>query len=415
VSQSFRPGSSDFLRAEGERLLAYARNARLPDWGFGWLDSDGSLIADDTVHTYITARMTHVFSLALLLGHDWAAEYVDHGIRALTGPLHDDEYGGWFTATDRAGCPLADEKAAYPHVFVVLAAASATIAGRPGARDLLARALGVIEQRFREPESSLLREKWDRGWRALDSYRGGNSNMHAIEALLAASDATGDPALAEQALEIADFFANTVARRAQWRVVEHFDENWSPMWTYNQEHPADPFRPYGATIGHGIEWSRLLVHLRTVRPDVHWLLPAARQLFSSAQHDGWNADGHEGFLYTVDWDGKPVVSERLHWVLAEAVGAAAVMYRVTGDPEYQRRYDEWWQWAEDHFVDRQAGSWHHELDVAGKPASTVKKGKADIYHAFQATLLPVAPLTASLASALRDARSTGTQSPTPQN
>jgi mannose/cellobiose epimerase-like protein (N-acyl-D-glucosamine 2-epimerase family) len=63
------------LRAEGERLLAFARNARLPGWGFGWLDSHGSPLADDTVHTYVTARMTHVFSLAALLGHSWAAEY----------------------------------------------------------------------------------------------------------------------------------------------------------------------------------------------------------------------------------------------------------------------------------------------------------------------------------------------------
>jgi sulfoquinovose isomerase len=401
VAQSFRPGSPDYLTAEGERLLAFARNARLPEWGFGWLDSDGSLVDDNTVHTYLTARMTHVFSLAVLLGHEWAAEYADHGISALTGPLHDDEYDGWFTATDRAGRPLADEKAAYPHMFVVLAAASATIAGRPRAADLLTRALGIVQRRFREPDSALLREKWDRKWSSLDTYRGANSNMHAIEALLAASDATSDPALAYQALEIADFLANTVARRAHWRVVEHFDENWLPVWRYNQDHPADPFRPYGATVGHGIEWSRLLIQLSTVRPDTEWLLPAARQLFSRAQHDGWNSDGHEGFLYTVDWVGKPVVTERLHWVLAEAIGAAAVMRRVTGDPEYERFHDQWWQWAEDHFIDRQAGSWHHELDAEGNPASKVKKGKADIYHAFQATLLPVLPLKASLASALR--------------
>jgi mannose/cellobiose epimerase-like protein (N-acyl-D-glucosamine 2-epimerase family) len=392
------------LRAEGDRLLAFARKARLPDWGFGWLDSDGSLLADNTVHTYITARMTHLFSLAALLGHEWAAEYADHGIAALIGPLHDEQFDGWHTATDRAGHPLADEKVAYSHVFVVLAAASATIAGRPGAAELLTRGLDVIERRFREPESGLLREKWDCGWRSLDTYRGGNSNMHAIEALLAASDATGDPALADQALQIAEFLANTVARSAQWRVVEHFDETWAPVWDYNQERPADPFRPFGATVGHGIEWSRLLMHLRAARPDSDWLLPAARQLFSRAQRDGWNADGHEGFLYTVDWAGKPVVSERLHWVIAEAVGAAAVMRAVTGDPEFQRRYDQWWQWAEDHFVDRHAGSWYHELDASGNPASTVKKGKADIYHAFQATLLPVLPLTASLASALCSAR-----------
>jgi mannose/cellobiose epimerase-like protein (N-acyl-D-glucosamine 2-epimerase family) len=405
MAQLPRPGSPAYLRVEGERLLAFARNARLPGWGFGWLDSHGSPLADDTVHTYITARMTHVFSLAALLGHAWAAEYADHGIAALSGPLHDDRHGGWHTATDRAGRPLADEKAAYPHVFVVLAAASAAMAGRPGAAELLADALGVIEGRFREPGSGLLREKWDRTWRSLDGYRGGNSNMHAIEALLAASDATGDQALAGQALQIADYLVNCVARRAEWRIVEHFDEDWSPVWRYHEDRPADPFRPFGATVGHGIEWSRLLLHLRAVRagaPD--WLLPAARELFGRAERDGWMADGHEGFVYTVDWAGSPVVAARLHWVLAEAVGAAAVMHRATGDPEYRLRYDEWWQWAEDHLVDRVAGSWHHELDVAGRPGSTVKKGKADVYHAFQATLLPALNLTPSLAAALQVAR-----------
>jgi mannose/cellobiose epimerase-like protein (N-acyl-D-glucosamine 2-epimerase family) len=404
MTQLPRPGSPAYLKAEGDRLLAFARNARLPGWGFGWLDSHGSPLADDTVHTYITARMTHVFSLAALQGLPWAAEYADHGIAALTGPLHDDLHDGWHTATDRAGRPLADEKVAYPHVFVVLAAASATIAGRPGAAELLAHALGIIEGRFREPGSGLLRERWDRTWTTLDGYRGGNSNMHAIEALLAASDATGDQALATQALQIADFLVNSMARRTDWRIVEHFDEDWSPIWRYHEERPADPFRPFGSTVGHSIEWSRLLVHLRTARADAPaWLLPAARELFGRAERDGWMADGHEGFVYTVDWAGAPVVTARLHWVLAEAVGAAAVMHRATGDPGYQLRYDQWWQWAEDHLVDRDAGSWHHELDVAGRPASTVKTGKADVYHAFQATLLPELPLTPSLAAALRPA------------
>lgn len=400
MTDGFRPGGPHYLVAEEERLLAFACRARLPAWGFGWLDSYGLPIDDDAVHTYITARMTHVFSLAVLLGHQWAAEYADHGVAALSGPLHDDRFGGWYTATDRAGRPLTDEKAAYPHVFVALAAASATIADRPGAPDLLGRALGVIEHRFREPGSGLLRERWDRSWHVLDAYRGGNANMHAIEALLAASDATGENGLADQALTIAEFFIDSLARRADWRIVEHFDENWSPAWGYNERHPAHPFRPFGSTVGHGMEWSRLLLHLRAARPDAEWLTPAARALFSRAAADGWSADGHEGFLYTVDWAGRPVVTERLHWVLAEAVGAAAVLHTVTGEHEYRLRYDEWWRWAEDHFVDRPAGSWRHELDAAGNPGATLKVGKADVYHAFQATLLPRLPVTASLASAI---------------
>jgi mannose/cellobiose epimerase-like protein (N-acyl-D-glucosamine 2-epimerase family) len=94
--------------------------------------------------------------------------------------------------------------------------------------ELLAHALGIIERRFREAGSGLLRERWDRTWRRLDGYRGGNSNMHAIEALLAASDATGDRALADQGVQIADYLVNSIARHAEWRVVEHFDEYWSP-------------------------------------------------------------------------------------------------------------------------------------------------------------------------------------------
>jgi sulfoquinovose isomerase len=412
MAQLSRPGSPEYVKAEGERLLAFARNARLPGWGFGWLDSRGAPMADDTVHTYITARMTHVFSLAALLGHAWAEEYADHGIAALTGPLRDERHGGWHTATDRAGRPLADEKVAYPHVFVVLGAASAAIAGRPRAAELLADALEVIEHRFREPGSALLREKWDRTWNVLDGYRGGNSNMHAIEALLAASDANGDRALADQALDIADHLANSVARQAHWRVVEHFDENWSPLWRYNETRPADPFRPFGFTVGHGIEWSRLLIHLRAARTNApDWLLPAAQSLFDRAVTDGWMADGHEGFVYTVDWAGNPVVPARLHWVIAEAVGAAAVLYQATGDPHYRERYDAWWQWAEDHLVDREAGSWHHELDAVGRPAATVKQGKADVYHAFQATLLPGLPPAPSIAAgAARTREQTGRMS-----
>ncbi|MFZ0042836.1 MAG: AGE family epimerase/isomerase, partial [Solirubrobacteraceae bacterium] len=153
-----------------------------------------------------------------------------------------------------------------------------------------------------------------------------------------------------------------------------------------------------------MEWSRLLVHLSAVGTDApDWLLPAARELFRRAEGDGWMSDGHEGFVYTVDWAGAPVVAARLHWVLAEAVGAAAVLDRATGDPEYRQRYEQWWQWAEDHLVDRDAGSWHHELDAAGRPTSTVKAGKADVYHAFQATLLPGLSLAPSLAAALRPA------------
>jgi hypothetical protein len=54
------------------------------------------------------------------------------------------------------------------------------------------------------------------------------------------------------------------------------------------------------------------------------------------------------------------------------------------------------------FIDRARGSWHHELSPANQPSSLTWSGKPDVYHAFQATLVPRLPQAPSFAVALRD-------------
>src|SRR5699024_11602937 len=119
--------------------------------------------------TWITARMTHVFSLAHLRGEATAGEKADHGVRALMDvPLRDAERGGWLdevpAGNDVPGSRERSQKSAYPHAFVVLAAATATVAGRPGARDLLTEALRVMEEHFWEESAGAVLERWDADW-----------------------------------------------------------------------------------------------------------------------------------------------------------------------------------------------------------------------------------------------------------
>ena len=45
--------------------------------------------------------------------------------------------------------------------------------------------------------------------------------------------------------------------------------------------------------------------------------------------DGWNADGEPGIVYTTDWNGKPVVHDRMHWTLAEAINTSSCLYHAT--------------------------------------------------------------------------------------
>jgi mannose/cellobiose epimerase-like protein (N-acyl-D-glucosamine 2-epimerase family) len=247
-------------------------------------------------------------------------------------------------------------------------------------------------------------EEWDESFSTLDPYRGVNANMHTVEALLAASDATGDRGLLDRALRIVTRVVHELGPRHDWRLPEHLDAQWTPRLDYNSTRPADPFRPYGATVGHWLEWARLALHLRaalgTSAPP--WLLEDAGSLFDASVREGWAVDGADGFVYTVDWDGQPVVRERMHWVAAEATATASALHAATGDASYDAWYTTWWDHIAEVFLDREQGSWHHELDPTNQPSATVWTGKPDTYHALQATLIPRLPLTPTLAAALRD-------------
>ena len=393
---------SRWLEAESDRLLTFSRASRHPSGGFAWLDGGGDPQLDRPVELWITCRMTHVFALGQLMGRPGCGPLVDHGIRALTGRFHDDENSGWYAAVAADG-PTSRQKTAYEHAFVVLAAASAATAGRPGAADLLDEAARGAATRFWDDEHGMVVEEWDQDWSTLDGYRGVNANMHTVEALLAASSATRDERLLQHALRIVTRVVHELARSHDWRIPEHFDDQWQPLLEYNADSPAHPFRPYGATIGHWLEWARLTLHLRAALGEdaaPGWMLDAARSLFDASVREGWSVDGAPGFVYTVDWDGHPVVRERMHWVAAEATAAAAALHRATGEDAYARWYETWWDHIAEVFLDPEDGSWRHELDPTNRASSLVWEGKPDTYHALQATLIPRLPLAPALAAAV---------------
>lgn len=397
------PEDRQRLADELDRLLRFAEASAHPDGGFAHLDDHGRPDPERPLELWITCRMTHVFALGHLLGRPGAAALADVGVAALRGRFHDDEHGGWWAQVDADG-PVTTAKTAYEHAFVVLAASSAAAAGRPGAGLLLADAVGVLLEHFWDDDAGMLREEWDAGWTACDDYRGVNANMHGVEALLAAADVLDDPTLRDRALRVTTRVVHELAPAHRWRIPEHFDASWTPLPDYHRDQPAHPFRPYGATIGHWLEWSRLTLHLRDSLGDAAppWMLDDAVALFEASVREGWHADGVDGFVYTVDWDGTPVVRQRMHWVVCEAIAAAAALHRATGEASYAEHYATWWAYAEQHLVDREHGSWHHELDEHNRPAAATWAGKPDVYHAVGATLVPRLPLSPAAAVALRD-------------
>jgi mannose/cellobiose epimerase-like protein (N-acyl-D-glucosamine 2-epimerase family) len=402
------PAHSRWLESHSDDLLRFAAPSAVTT-GFGNLDTDGRVAPSqptDFSELYVTSRMIYTYSLGALLGRPGSATLVDHGLISLRDHFSDTVNGGWFSSVNAEG-PVDRTKQAYAHAFVLLAAASATVVGRPGADSLLREAMDVHLDKFWSEEEGMVLESWDEAWTQSETYRGVNANMHTVEAYLAVADATGDPAWRARALRILKRVFGYAAEQ-KWRIPEHFSELWEPLPRFNEDDKAHPFRPFGATCGHALEWSRLALHARAAEltaggpsADVDWLLDGARALFDTAVADGWSVDGADGFVYTTDFDGNSVVRERMHWVVTEAIGAAAALWNVTQEARYAEWYATWWDHAATYFLDG-SGSWIHELDPNNQPSFTVWKGKSDIYHSLQASLIPRLPLSPTLACALRE-------------
>jgi sulfoquinovose isomerase len=397
-----QPGSSEWRAAEATRLIAFARGSALPEGGFGWLDLNGAVDPSLPRPLYANARMTYVFALAHLVGVPGTLQLSESGVGAMMTVFADAEHGGWFTSLDFHGNVVDANKMSYAHAHALLGSASAVVAGVPGAQDAFAAVTDMIEKRFWSDDEGCALESWNADFTELEPYRGANSNMHSVEAYIVAADVSGDAVWRDRALSIAAKLVNGHARAHGWRVPEHYDESWRPILDYNSGRRDDPFRPYGATPGHSFEWARLLLNLEAALTDAPpWILEASTGLFDVAVADGWRPDGHPGIVYTVDMDGTPVVTRRLHWVMCEAVLAADALHRRTGDARFAELGARWWDEIERFYVDRVGGNWWHELSTDMRPASSTWSGKADVYHNFQSVLFPSLPLAPTAATALK--------------
>ncbi|MGY0588253.1 MAG: AGE family epimerase/isomerase [Paraglaciecola chathamensis] len=387
-----------WLITQGQRLLEHYRGAQVAG-GFGTLNDSGQLTGSSAV-TIVTARMVHCYSVAALMGVPGAGLLADHGLTSLLdGALRDKAHDGWFESeVDADG----SRKQAYVHAFVALAAASAVIASRSRADELCSAVTAVVEQHFWLADEGVMAPSFSADWRDGENYRGANANMHTIEAFLALADATGNDLWLDRALGLAKLFGHDIARTHDYRLPEHFDADWHMLPDYNADKPTDDLRPWGMTPGHFAEWGGLMLKVEAalherdrVAPD--WLYEDAIGLFDSAMAHGWHIDGAPGMVYTIGWDNAISVANRPWWVQVETANTAYMLLRRTGEQRFESAYRMIWDYTARLFIDRNAGGWRPEIGRDGTRTQQVYPLREDLYHAFQATVTPLLPLSASLA------------------
>ncbi|MCW6506568.1 AGE family epimerase/isomerase [Lichenifustis flavocetrariae] len=396
-----QPYHRAWLTARAAGLFTSFAVAFNPRGGFFDLGDDGQPLRDgggDCVRgLHATTRMVYCYALAHRLGHPGASRTIDHGMDYLWQGHRDPVHGGYFWQMRDAG-PVDTSKQAYGHAFVLLAGAAAKQVGHPDADRLIDDVMTILHDRFWEAQHGATAEEFTADWQPLGApYRGQNSNMHLTEALMAAYEATGDARCLAMAEAIADLLIRRITAANSWRLPEHFSADWQIDRDYAG---SEMFRPAGTTPGHWLEWSRLLVQLWIAGGRKHsWMPDAAARMFRLAVQEGWD---HErgGFFYTLDWNGQPLVADKIWWPLCEGIGAAVFLSSVEDPTFYENWYRRIWDFIGTTILDQADERWVPQLNWANQAKTELFTGRPDIYHALQACLIPLFPANGSLLAEL---------------
>lgn len=403
--------------------------------GFGYFTDERKLDTERPIDLAITARMTFVYSLGTLLGIPGSRRYCDHGIRCMQRYFYDNQYGGWFTSikhepdSSGQGIPWDEEGAhkwQYAHAFMILAAAAAAVANRPGAVELLRYALEDQEAHWFVPETGLVNAIFTRDWKEVDDYRGLASLMHTVEAYLAAAEAANNVELIERAEGMLQFI-NREGQLSDWRIPEHYDSQWRPVYEYGKSDPGRHYFPFGFLVGHGMELCRLAVQTKAAfislgRKAPAYLQPMAESLFERARLDGWRRNGNPGFLLSTDFQGQPVIEDRYQWVVSEGIVATTMMRRTLLDDGaplgavevYDHCYRSWLDYVNDYLL-VEPGVLIRVLNADNEPTVGSMPHRPDIYHSMQAMLAGRLPVWPPMATALSHGLLDKPQRPAPES
>lgn len=385
------PAQPDFHRREPildhvrHILDFYHPRAIDPSGGFfHFLKDDGTVFDAHTRHLVSSTRYVFLWSMAARHFPD-RPEYLDNARRAVQflRDVHRNPRSGgyaWQLSWKDGQAEILDAtNHCYGLAFVLLAYAHAHMAGITAARAWLDETFALMEQHFWQPGPGLYADEASAEWQLKD-YRGQNANMHAVEACLAAYEATGATHFLDRASQVAENITLRQTRQTDGLMIwEHYHSDWSVDWDYNRNDMSNIFRPWGYQPGHFTEWAKLLLILERHRP-LPWLLPRAEALFDCAFRHAWDAE-HEGLYYGFGPDFSICDDRKYHWVQCESMATAAVLARRTGKPVYWEWYDKLWAYSWRHWIDHQHGAWFRLLtrDNINTTDEKSPAGKVD-YH-----------------------------------
>ena len=337
--------------------------------GFFCTYNDDGQIYDKKLKDLVSAcRFDLNFSYGILLtGKEEYKDLIRHGFEFIEMVHRDNENGGYYQRA-RGHKAERNNKMTYVHAFYLFALSTAFLAGIHEVESRIEEVFNFLENKMWDSKYKLYIDETTPDFTEIHPYRGQNCNMHMVEAVLGAYDATYNDKYLNRAYDIAHKIAGEFTKESNGLVWEHYTSDWEIDWSYNKnanKYDLDNLlRPYGFSPGHQMCWARFLLLIEKYRAD-DWLLPTAEVLFEKTIEYAWDKE-KGGINQAFDMDGSIVDSDRRFWTHAETISTAALLALRTGKKSYWEMYDKVWDYADKHFVDKKYGGWYRILSGDGK-------------------------------------------------
>jgi mannobiose 2-epimerase len=352
-------------------------------------DKDGIDTGEDEKSMLGQARSIYVYSSAYRNGYggEKTAELAKQGVNFLLDKMWDQEYGGFFWLTDRAGNVKIDEKILYGHSFIIYSLSEFTLAtGDPRGIEYAEKVFDLIQKYCADTHYGGYFEMFHRDWTLKGKGSEGGDrktldvHMHLMEAYTTLYECSNKEVHRRKLLEIIKLHIDKILHPEYKTGIPQFFADWqiAPQIKFDIVWGWDRFSDDGlkgnaednTSYGHNVEYAWLLMHaLKVLDLPINEFEDIIRKQYDHALADGidWEFGGvyvegsHSGGVYD---------REKEFWQNAEMLIGLTQACLVFDKEKYWPVYVNVHRFVFDKMINHEIGEWWPLLTRQSEPIWT---------------------------------------------
>jgi mannose/cellobiose epimerase-like protein (N-acyl-D-glucosamine 2-epimerase family) len=278
-------------------------------------------------------------------------EAVRKGADFLLAHFRDPQYGGWFWSVSPEGKALDTSKDSYGHAFVIFGLShAARVTGEERYRKAALETWAEMKAHLRD-SAGFIKPRTSRDFSQVRGTNSQNPMMHLFEALLALHDATGSPAVFQDAQVLADAIFGKLFQEPGGYLPELYDADWKPL-------PAAQ-RGY-LELGHQFEWAFLLSHA-VEKGFPRRYLGLGQRLLDYGMKVACDPEAG-GIFSRGDYHGGAVRGPKGWWEQAEFLRALMHYAVLRRRANLWAPFDQSLEFVKRNFIDAEYGGWYGAYD-----------------------------------------------------